>query len=51
MLNEIGFVISNKGKDNVDGFKKEFVVCVYKKGYLCKECNYDIFVDCRKFIN
>lgn len=42
-LNEIGFVIIDKGKDNADGFKKELAVSAYRKAYLCKECNYDIF--------
>lgn len=44
-LNEIGFVIIDKGKDNADGFKKELAVSAYKKGYLCKESNYDIFAN------
>lgn len=30
-LNEIGFVIIDKGKDNADGFKKELAVSAYKK--------------------
>lgn len=30
-LNEIGFVIIDKGKDNTDGFKKELAVSAYKK--------------------
>lgn len=50
-LNEIGFVIIDKGKDNADGFKKELAVSAYKKGYLCKESNYDIFANCRKPTN
>lgn len=50
-LNEIGFVIIDKGKDNDDGFKKELAVSAYKKGYLCKESSYDIFANCRKPTN
>lgn len=30
-LNEIGFVINDKGKDNADGFKKELAVSAWKK--------------------